>query len=722
MMFRNICIFLNKYKIVILVICITSAALSQVFIPVAFFGPKGDPDLVISDAPSFDFGTLAVNSSTDKTFVVTNTGSGTAATMSGAAFSISEFFYKGGTFPGTGGTCTGALQSGQSCAVVIQTTSAATGTVSSSMVLNYTSITQSYSVSRTVSATYTATVYQLSWVSTPNYIKVNDCQAVTIQRQDSVGNPVTIGSATNITNLLFNNGSNGTYYTSSLCLLPTTTATIAAGTNSVVVYFKSTTSNQTGILVATAAGIISASYNVTITTAPTRLFIDPAPTIKVDACTVVPIYSVDNNYYQSNVGANTTVNLATTGSNIYYSDSGCTSSIASTTLLAGNSLVNVYTKNSSVQAGVTLTASAAGLTASSKVVNFNTSLTWWNSAWTRRMRIQINNSDQASAFTNQPMLVRLTTSNVNYSDIQASGADIRFVDADDTTVLSHQTEEWNYNGTSDLWVKVPNISASSTAGYIYVYFGNPAASDGQSTASVWTNYWAVWHLNESPADTSPQYQDATSNARHGQVKTGSSSNGAYVTPTKELGQLGWAAGLLANDAVQITSSLVPAIGASSTFSCWLRTSQVGNNTQWLAPGLTGVEESGGSNDIFFGWIDATGYIGVTAGNGAATKSSFVVNNNTWRHVTISRNSTSGAVKFYINGVLNTSATSNAGNKTTFFDLLGEIGDTGGTPVNYNGIIDETRIINSVRTDAEVMADFKFMMNTHLIYSSVESGP
>ena len=78
--------------------------------------------------------------------------------------------------------------------------------------------------------------------------------------------------------------------------------------------------------------------------------------------------------------------------------------------------------------------------------------------------------------------------------------------------------------------------------------------------------------------------------------------------------------------------------------------------------------------------------------------------------------------FYVNGVQNGTATSETGNKTTYFDLLGEIGDTGGTPVNYNGYLDEVRIFSSVQSAAQILADFKFMSNTHIIYNSIETGP
>jgi hypothetical protein len=86
---------------------------------------------------------------------------------------------------------------------------------------------------------------------------------------------------------------------------------------------------------------------------------------------------------------------------------------------------------------------------------------------------------------------------------------------------------------------------------------------------------------------------------------------------------------------------------------------------------------------------------------------------------MNRNATSGAVRFFINGVFNTTATSETGNKTTYFDLLGEIGDTGGSPVNYNGDLDEVRIYNSILTNDQVKADFKYMSNTHLIYGTSE---
>lgn len=547
-----------------------------------------------------------------------------------------------------------------------------------------------------------------------DFIKVNDCVAVTIQSQDAGGNVLNVGADTTVS-LVINNLTNSNFYTTSACATTTTTRVITNSTSSVIAYFRSTTATQSGILVGTATGLTAGTKNIRITANPTKLKMIAAPQMKTSACTSLTVNTVDLNNYFSNAASNITVNLTTSGANIYYSDGGCSSVITSTLISSGTYSTTLYTSNATIQS-ITLTATdnAAVLTADNTDVNFLTTLTWWDAAWTNRLRIEINNTDQATTFTSQPVLVVLTPSILNYAQLKADGADMRFVSSDNTTALDYEVETWNSGGTSEIWVRIPTITASVDTGYFYIYFNNSLAADAQNKTGVWSNFWSVWHLNEDPAGSAPQYLDSTSAARNATK---------VATPTRVSGPIGYAAGLNAGtDAIDVNSNLATALGASSTLSAWVRTTQTGNNTMWQAPGITGVEQAGGGNDIFFGWIDATGYIGVTAGNGANAKSGFIVNNGAWRHVTINRTSGSGAVRFFINGVFQNSATSETGNKTTYFDLLGEIGDTGGTPVNYNGDLDEVRIYNSVRTDAQILGDYKFMVNTHLFYSATETWP
>jgi hypothetical protein len=75
--------------------------------------------LEISDGPTFDFGTQATGSSTDHTFTVTNTGGSPATAVAGTGTATGPFAPKGGSFPGTGGTCKTTLAAGESCTFVV---------------------------------------------------------------------------------------------------------------------------------------------------------------------------------------------------------------------------------------------------------------------------------------------------------------------------------------------------------------------------------------------------------------------------------------------------------------------------------------------------------------------------------------------------------------------------------------------------------------------------
>lgn len=701
-----------RYLLFAFIVSIGICAPAQVFIPMGFWQPKY-PTLTISDGATFNYGSIATNTDVDKVFTLTNITSVGATTISGAAFSGARYTFKGGTFPGTGGNCTTTLVGYGACTFVVTARSATSGGFSDTVTINYKKDAM-VTVTRPVTATFTSTPTKLEFINTAAFMKVNTCVPVTVQAQDNSGNPINVGANTAVT-LAINNATNSNFFTSNTCATTTTSQTILNGTNSVTFYFRSTTANQTGILVGSATGLIAATQNVNITNTSSKLLLIAPPQAKVNFCNPMTVFATDANGLYAIVPSNVTVNMTTTGNNVFYTNASCTTVATSVVIASGTDRTTLYTYNLISQtATVTATDAAASLTASSESIVFGASLTWWNTNWTKRIRIDINNLDQASAFTNQPVLVFLNSSLVNYADFNTNGADVRFVAADNTTVLNHEIELWNSTSTSQIWVGVPSITSASAADYIYMYYKNPAALDGQSKNGVWTNYWSVWHLNENPTGPAPQYLDSTVNARNGT---------AVNSPGTVDGVIGAAANLSGStDSIRINQSLAPVIGATSTFSCWMKSTQVGNNTSWQAPGITGVEEAGGGNDIFFGWIDGSGFIGVLAGNGAAAKSNYMISNNAWRHLTITRDSASGAVQFFINGVLNNSGTSETGNKTTFFDLLGEIGDTGGSPENYVGQLDEVRIFNSVQSAARIKADFKFMMNTNLIYASPELYP
>src|SRR5262249_36973320 len=128
---------------------------------------------------------------------------------------------------------------------------------------------------------------------------------------------------------------------------------------------------------------------------------------------------------------------------------------------------------------------------------------WWNTAWTRRRLIVFDRGPRSTDLVNFPVLVVLDPGRIDYASAKAGGADLRFIDADGTTVLSHEIERWTPGGQSFVWVKVPKLDAASTSDFIWMYYGNAAAADGQSVSAVWNNgHRGVWHLGAAAVSDS----------------------------------------------------------------------------------------------------------------------------------------------------------------------------------------------------------------------------
>ena len=708
-----------RYVFSLILICLTVGVSAQVFIPYSFWRSKLGA-LLISDGATYDYGIVAAGTPADKVFTLTNTSFVSVSGIAGAAFTGTNptvFTFKGGTFPGTGGDCTNSLVPYGACTFVVSASETTAVTRTATINVNYSDGNNTQTATRPVTATFTTTPSRLVWLSPPQFVRFNTCTQLTVQAQDNNGTAINVSPAVTVS-LAVNNTSNPVFYTSNTCATSTASITISAGSSSQNVWIKTTVANESGIIVASAANLVGATQNIYFTDNPTRLIMYAIPQAKVNFCYEIKINSADASGLNSAVSSNLTVTMSTTGSNVYYSNASCTTPLIAnqTTISSGQSTNTIYTMDLTSQT-VTATASATGYTSSNETIVFGASVTWWNVSWQRRIRIDINNLDQTSAFTDQPILITLDSSIIDYSHFRTNGADVRFVASDDLTSLDYEIERWDATNadTSQVWVRIPTIAASSEKGYIYMYYNNPSATDAQNKSGVWTSYWAVWHLNENPSGSAPQYLDSTANARNGTTSP--------TPPTRIVGVIGDSANLSNSaDYFTVNTNLQPVIGTNSTFSCWMRTAQTGTANTWTAPGITGIEVNGSTDDIFFGIIPngvggvPNGSIAIGVGNTFTANSNFVVNNNAWRHVTITR-STSGATAFYVNGVL-----TNSGTGTSGTIAAGQTFDRIGMPVaggNFNGQIDEVRLFNSVQAADKIKADFKYMMNTHLNYSAVD---
>ena len=81
--------------------------------------------------------------------------------------------------------------------------------------------------------------------------------------------------------------------------------------------------------------------------------------------------------------------------------------------------------------------------------------------WAHRTWIKFRKYDRAEVLSDFPALVEISTNTplFDYADmVDPGGADLRFFDETLTQMLDFEVEEWNTNGTSYAWVKVPTLT------------------------------------------------------------------------------------------------------------------------------------------------------------------------------------------------------------------------------------------------------------------------
>lgn len=157
-----------------------------------------------------------------------------------------------------------------------------------------------------------------------------------------------------------------------------------------------------------------------------------------------------------------------------------------------------------------------------------------------------------------------------------------------------------------------------------------------------------------------------------------------------------------NASVPLEDDVSGVLGGSASLSFYFKTSQIGANSAWSAPGLFGRDHSGGTEDVFWGWLDGSARLRLSAGNDGGIASPMAVNDNQWRHVVLTRHSGNGQLQMYINGQLVASGSARTGvlggNWWNNFKTLGQIQ---GSSNRFTGKLDDVRVYNRVLSAAEV---------------------
>lgn len=371
---------------------------------------------------------------------------------------------------------------------------------------------------------------------------------------------------------------------------------------------------------------------------------------------------------------------------------------------------------------------AAGMSLAPESEEPAESSTWWDTNFLYRRKITFNNASSQQTLTNFPLSVFLSENandegapnNITYANVKARGDDIRFVDADQSTMLKHEIEKWNTSGTSTVWVKIPKLSATSTTDHIWMYYGNSATTSGAATTSVWSNgYTGVWHLNAT-STAARKYVDSSSGNRTAISTNDDGTVGNYSGANPIIGG---AIDLDDASTQYLITDTTPFTAVPGTICGFFRSDDIGNRQVIAASGRS----TASANDHQFN-LEADGSKAgdpvsacTAAGAGcsnADTTTAYTQNKweygcSTFTSATL-RNS-------YINAG---SMGSNTNNVTPVSINKVAIGARANAGLTFSGQIAEIRISNIVRSQDWMQAEYRygFASSTTHTYGAEENVP
>ncbi|PCR94542.1 DUF2341 domain-containing protein [Pseudomonas sp. FW215-R2] len=259
-----------------------------------------------------------------------------------------------------------------------------------------------------------------------------------------------------------------------------------------------------------------------------------------------------------------------------------------------------------------------------------TAQAWWQDDWHYRKQIAVDTTPQGAginqALGRTALLVRLHTGNFTFDGVKEDGSDLRFVAADDKTVLNHQIESFDaLMGMSLIWVDVPNVEGGQRQD-IWMYYGNqkaPATGNGQLTFDP--NYTALYHFEGA---TGTPAKDTTAYGNTAQSATGAAIDGVVGRALQFSGQP-----LL----LPASPSLQHNAGSAFTFSAWLRLDQANGEQLILA-------RREGANSLLVGVNQGVPFVEIDGQRAVATQP---LNPGQWQHVALTAEG--AKVTLYING-------------------------------------------------------------------------
>lgn len=360
---------------------------------------------------------------------------------------------------------------------------------------------------------------------------------------------------------------------------------------------------------------------------------------------------------------------------------------------------------------IVFTASRGGASAAA-TITFDV-VQWWDRAWTARAAVDVSGAGLTEAVVDVPILLQVPAALADRA-AAAGRADLRVVDADQTTLLAVDAVPSSTGETAPLWVKT-TLQPGATK-RLWVYAGNTdgAARPPPAATTTWSaDYRGVWHLDDA-------WDDATSYGHDLVAFGGVVDGGAQIGGGARCDGAGGRLHISEATDLQIRGAL--------TLAAWVRVDalEAEPNSNVIVSQGTDSSTDVANNYLYYLWIDgATARPGLLWQHGgfddivSATQSIAGLQND-WKWIVATR-SAAGEVRFYVDGAQLgapvTDADAPSGGENAPFTLCADDADT--ARWNLDGTIDEVHVAAAARSPSFVAAQYASMAGTSTTFGPVE---
>ena len=310
--------------------------------------------------------------------------------------------------------------------------------------------------------------------------------------------------------------------------------------------------------------------------------------------------------------------------------------------------------------------------------------TWWNDAWRSRAKITLDTTDSgvpvSDAIGTTTVLLRLHDGNFNFNAAKEDGSDLRFVTADDKTLLASQIEKFDpVMNEGFVWIKIPDLKPGATTD-IYLYFAHDEkkkGAKGEKTDLPKSAYDSdtvcVYHFNEHgtpPGDSSGEGNGAETPGIP--VEGAIIGGGVKIDPKKPI-----------SIQAKPTGAILEA--APYTWMAWVKPTA-------LTPNTAIYSRKDGANALRIGLDNGVPFLEITNASGTQRSTPVApLTAGTWKHLAIV--SDGSRTTLYVDGA----AVANLPVALPSINGQAFIGGDGDGKPGFSGEIDEMEISKSART-------------------------